>query len=147
MKPRLRQLSTREYHRAPFSVPYSSYATSTISQTESNPALSDFSQTTASCIVSSATTKTTDYYKKLELWAADWGMQFNASKCYILSINSKTSFFYQLNNVILQHVDKNPYLGLLISKDLKWANHIEKTSKKASSTLGFIQRNLRHVPS
>ena len=85
--------------------------------------------------------------RQLELWAADWGMQFNASKCYILSINSKTSFFYQLNNVILQHVDKSPYLGLLISKDLKWANHIEKTSKKASSTLGFIQRNLRHVPS
>ena len=73
-------------------------------------------------------------------------MLFNASKCYILSINSKSSFYYQLNNTILKHVDNNPYLGLLISKDLKWATHIEKICKKASSTLGFIQRNLRHCP-
>ena len=84
--------------------------------------------------------------RQLETWAADWGMLFNASKCYILSINSKSSYYYQLNNTTLKHVDNNPYLGLLISKDLKWATHIEKICKKASSTLGFIQRNLRHCP-
>ena len=84
--------------------------------------------------------------RQLEAWAQDWGMEFNASKCYILSINSKSSYFYQLNNTILKHVDNNPYLGLLISKDLKWSNHIEKISKKASATLGFAQRNLRHCP-
>ena len=84
--------------------------------------------------------------RQLEAWASDWGMEFNAAKCYILSINSKSSFFYQLNDTILKHVDNNPYLGLLISKDLKWASHIDKVSKKASSTLGFIQRNLRHCP-
>ena len=84
--------------------------------------------------------------RQLEIWASDWGMSFNATKCYILSINSTRSFYYQLNGTILQHVDNNPYLGLLISKDLKWANHIEKTTKKASSSLGFIQRNLRRCP-
>ena len=31
-----------------------------------------------------------------------------------------------------------PYLGLLISKDLKWANYVDKISKTASSTLGFV---------
>ena len=87
-----------------------------------------------------------DDLRQLEAWASDWGMEFNASKCYILSINSKNSYFYQLNNTFLQHVDNNPYLGLLISKDLKWSNHIEKTSKKANATLGFVQRNLRHCP-
>ena len=84
--------------------------------------------------------------RQFETWAADWGMLFNASKCYILSINSKSYFYYPLNNTILKHVDNNPYLGLLLSKDLKWATHIEKICKKASSTLGFIQRNLRHCP-
>ena len=84
--------------------------------------------------------------RQLEIWASDWGMSFNAAKCYILSINSRQSFYYQLNGTILKHVDNNPYLGLLISKDLKWATHIEKTTKKASSTLGFIQRNLRRCP-
>jgi hypothetical protein len=27
--------------------------------------------------------------EKLEIWAKDWGMRFNAKKCYILSINKK----------------------------------------------------------
>ena len=79
-----------------------------------------------------------DLYQ-LEKWATINGMSFNAKKCYILSVGKKTSsFFYQLNNTILQDVDHNPYLGLLISKDLKWGTHIDKISKKASSTLGFV---------
>ncbi|KAK3097708.1 hypothetical protein FSP39_012355 [Pinctada imbricata] len=73
-------------------------------------------------------------------------MKFNAKKCYILSINKKTSKFYQLNQHILQEVQDNPYLGLQISNDLKWNTHINNVCKKASSTLGFIRRNLRNVP-
>jgi hypothetical protein len=84
--------------------------------------------------------------KQLEAWAHDWGMTFNATKCYILSINAKSTFLYQLNNVILKHVQQNPYLGILISDDLKWSAHISNISKKANSTLGFIRRNLRRCP-
>ena len=60
-------------------------------------------------------------------------------------VQQQAFFFYQLNT-FLKHVENNPYLGLLISKDLKWANHVDKTCKKASSILGFIQHNLRHCP-
>ena len=82
--------------------------------------------------------------QRLETWAVTWGMKFNAKKCYILSISNKgRNKFYELNSYILKHVDNNPYLGLIISKDLKWNAHIDQISKKASSTLGFIQRNLR----
>ena len=28
--------------------------------------------------------------KQLELWAQTWGMHFNASKCYIMSLTKKT---------------------------------------------------------
>lgn len=73
-------------------------------------------------------------------------MRFNATKCYILSVKEKRSFFYQLNDTILQSVKNNPYLGLSISSDLKWGNHINNICKKANSTLGFIRRNLRHCP-
>lgn len=71
--------------------------------------------------------------KKLEVWAETWGMRFNATKCYILSIQNTSNFFYQLNNIILKRVLNNPYLGLLISEDLKWTPHI---TKMANSTLG-----------
>ena len=52
--------------------------------------------------------------------------------------------FYKLDNCILEQVTDNPYLGLQISQDLKWHSHICNVSKKASSTLGFLQRNLKH---
>ena len=82
----------------------------------------------------------------LEEWANRWGMKFNAKKCYILSINKRSTRFYELNKHILQEVDNNPYLGLQISNDLKWGTHINNVCKKANSTLGFLRRNLRNVP-
>ena len=36
--------------------------------------------------------------KSLEKWAEDWGMRFNAKKCYIMSLRKKISHFYELNN-------------------------------------------------
>ena len=82
----------------------------------------------------------------LEKWADTWGMRFNAAKCNILSIKSKSSYFYELDDTVLAHVENTPYLGLEISNDLKWSNHVNKTCKKANASLGFLRRNLRHLP-
>ena len=86
-----------------------------------------------------------DLYE-LEIWAKKWGMRFNAKKCYIMSINNKSSHFYELDNHILKQVNENPYLGLTISDDLKWSSHITKMTKKANSTMAFLRRNLRNFP-
>ena len=80
-------------------------------------------------------------------WASKWGMRFNAKKCNILSINAKSSHYYQLNNTILQEVPSSPYLGVQLSNDLSFEQHINTVCSKASSTLGFIRRNLHHTPS
>ena len=63
----------------------------------------------------------------LEKRASDWGMRFNAKKCYLMSSNSRSSHFYTLNNHILQKVKQNPYLGILISEDLKSHQNYQKT--------------------
>ena len=84
--------------------------------------------------------------KNLEKWAAEWGMKFNAVKCYTLPIKQKTFYMYQLDNTFLKEVTSNPYLGLNISDDLTWNYHINSMCKKASSTLGFIRRNLQRCP-
>ena len=84
--------------------------------------------------------------KSLEVWATTWGMRFNAAKCYILSIRSTSTYMYSLNNTILKSVPNNPYLGVLLSNDLQWSDHICKITKKANSTLGFLRRNLRKCP-
>ena len=41
------------------------------------------------------------------------------------------------------HYWNNSYLGILLSEDLKWANHIAQTTSGAYQTLGVIRRNFR----
>ena len=63
-----------------------------------------------------------------------------------LSINSKSTYFYQLDNHILKQEPENPYLGVTLSEDLKWGPHVSKITKIANSTLGSLKRNLKHCP-
>ena len=81
---------------------------------------------------------------KLQTWAKDSGMKFNAKKCYLLSSRTETSNFYTINDQFLKQVQDNPYLGLTISDNLKWKTHMDNICKKANSTLGFLRRNLHH---
>ena len=53
---------------------------------------------------------------------------------------------YSLNQHFLQVVDAHPYLGVQLSNDLRWTQHINDVARKASSTLGFLRRNLRSSP-
>ena len=55
----------------------------------------------------------------LETWAEDWGMRFNVSKCYLMSIHRSKhpdGSHYKLDNHILEQVDENPCLGVTIHK-------------------------------
>ncbi|XP_072022924.1 uncharacterized protein [Amphiura filiformis] len=54
---------------------------------------------------------------------------------------------YKLGNTILAQTSSHTYLGVEISEDLKWNNHINKITAKSSRVLGFIKRNLRSCPS
>ena len=77
-------------------------------------------------------------------------MSFNAKKCYILPVCKKPDsvppFFYELINTVLKEVPSNPYLGVILQGDMKFDEHIGNISKKASQTLGFCQRHLKHAP-
>ena len=84
--------------------------------------------------------------KSLEEWADKWGMRFNAKKCYTMQTKPNSPYFYQLDGHFLEQVSQNPYLGVQISADLKWSSHTTYVSKKASSLLGFLRRNLGSCP-
>ena len=72
-----------------------------------------------------------------ERWPYTWSMQ-------ILSTH-KSSHYHFLNNHILQQVDCSPYPGVTLTHDLRWTTRINIT-RKASSTLGILRRNLRFCP-
>ena len=81
----------------------------------------------------------------LSSWSSTWLMHFNIAKCSILTITNKRSpslFQYTINGQSLARVDQADYLGVTISKDLRWENHCHKITQKANRTLGLLRRTL-----
>jgi len=78
-------------------------------------------------------------------WERKWMMEFHPDKCEILSITRKkhpVTYPYQLHGQHLKHCDYAKYLGINISKDMRWTRHIDTITAKANSKLGFVKRNI-----
>ena len=78
-------------------------------------------------------------------WAKKWQMQFNATKCYHLRITNKkkpTATQYTMSNHLMERVEHNPYLGVELSSNHSWGNHIDNVTQKAHRSLNFLRRNL-----
>ena len=57
-----------------------------------------------------------------------------------------TTTKYRLCDKELEKVDHHPSLGVELSKNLKWNQHVHNTSCKANRMLGLLRRNLYKVP-
>ena len=72
-------------------------------------------------------------------------MEFNLSKCQVSHITRSKKPIptqYTLHNCILESVSSAKYLCVDISSDLSWDTHINRISKKANNTHGFLRRNI-----
>ena len=56
------------------------------------------------------------------------------------------SRYYSLHNQTLENVQSAKYLGITISDNMDWGQHISEISSKATKTLGFLCRNLAFAP-
>jgi hypothetical protein len=84
--------------------------------------------------------------KTLEKWELDWDMEFNPSKCQVIHVSRRKHPIpsqYYLHNTLLESVTSAKYLGVDISNDLSWDTHINRSTKKANQTLGFLRRNIK----
>ena len=112
------------------------------------------SRTTVSCIGTYIQFRTVWPCKKTSLalgqWEADWQMKFNVAKCHSMRVtrhqhHKHTLFDYSLHNQTLETLENAQlakYLGITISDNMDWAQHISEISPKATKTLGFLRRNL-----
>ena len=85
----------------------------------------------------------------LRQWTCDWQITFNPDKCVVMHITrrkNKWKTIYNLNGVNLAEVKNTKYLGVSISNDLSWHDHISTTSSKAARSVGFLRRNLCACP-
>jgi len=74
---------------------------------------------------------------KLHEWSHKWQMSFSVSKCCKLSIHRKRTppaLNYTLGNTLLNVVNSHSYLGVTVSSYLRWHEHVNSVSAKATKT-------------
>jgi len=82
---------------------------------------------------------------RLAHWEQTWKMSFHPEKCNVLSITKKrnpVTNCYLLHGHQLEQVQSTKYLGVSITSDMKWIEHITNICMKASNTLSFLKRNI-----
>ena len=79
---------------------------------------------------------------RLSSWARKWGMRFLPVKCNMMQLTNKRSSkiqaSYKLEGTVLENVESIKYLGVTITKDLKWNTHISNVCTKANRILFFF---------
>ena len=86
-----------------------------------------------------------DDLKRLEKWEEDWQMEFHPAKCNVRSITRKRNritFPYTLHGHILEEVTSSKYLGITMTNDMTWNEHIGKMTSEVNKNLGFLHRNI-----
>ena len=84
-------------------------------------------------------------------WEADWQMKFNVANCHSMRVthyqhHKHILFDYSLHNKTLENVQSAKNLGITISDNIDWGQHILEISSKATKTFGFLRRNLAFAP-
>ena len=84
-----------------------------------------------------------DDLNSLAEWETDWQMKFNVSKCHSMKVTQlhpsrHIQFNYTLHQQTLEQVQSAKYLGLTITDDLDWGQHISEITFKATKTLGVF---------
>ena len=71
-------------------------------------------------------------------------LQFNVQKCKFMLISRKNNQLMHPDLLLcgqpLQRVDIHKYLGLLVSSDLSWSDHVSSICSKARKLLGMLYR-------
>ena len=60
--------------------------------------------------------------------------------------SNQIHFNYSLYQQTLEQVESAKYLGITITDNLEWGQHVSEISSKATKTLGFLRRNLALAP-
>ena len=85
----------------------------------------------------------------LEVWSSKNSIQFNPSKCKILTVTRKRNsitFPYKLTSNDLVRCDEERDLGITITYNLKWGSHITKIRSTANKCLGLLKRTCYDLP-
>ena len=78
-------------------------------------------------------------------------MEFNVAKYHSMRVtphqhHKQILFDFSLHKQTLENVQSAKYLGITITDNMIWGQHISEISSKATKTLAFLHRNLAFAP-
>lgn len=82
-------------------------------------------------------------------WCNEWGMKLNSEKTVYMNVTRKKNYFsfpYMLSSHLLKEVSDYRYLGVTITKNLSWNNHVSNICSSAFRKLCFLRYKLRQAP-
>ena len=86
---------------------------------------------------------------KLIKWEGKWKMAFNVDKCNVMHITrarTTKKHPYVMHDQQLEIVTETDYLGITISNNLSWNNHINNIEASANQAQGMLWRNIKKAP-
>ena len=102
-----------------------------------------YSEITTQSDISSFQTNT----NRLSTWSSTWQMNFNLTKCNIMTITRSTvdrPACYYIKKHKLENISSHKYLGIIIQDDLQWDSHVREAKAKATKILWLLRLNLSH---
>lgn len=84
-------------------------------------------------------------------WTKVWCMPLNLAKSCSMRISlrrapEQTNFVYSIGNVALEQVTSFKYLGVILTNELVWYEHVQAITTKANKALGFLRRQFYGAP-
>ena len=77
----------------------------------------------------------------IQKWCDDWLLPLNVNKCWVLHIGKNNPRIrYSVAGSPITAVESQNDLGVVISSDLTWSNHIQYVSGRANRTLYLISK-------
>ena len=83
----------------------------------------------------------------LHWWSENNALQLNPQKCQVMSISrrkNKPIPVYSVSDVQLSHASSLRLLGVQISADLTWNEHVSIVTKKCNKLMGFLRTVVGH---
>ena len=92
-----------------------------------------------------------DYLNSLGQWETDWQTKFYVAKCHSMRVtrhipSNQIHFNYSLHQKTFEQAQSAKNLGITITDNLEWGQHVSEISSTATKTLGFLRRNLALAP-
>lgn len=86
---------------------------------------------------------------RLQAWSSEWLLNFNPSKCKIVTLGTFDNIVYAHRYTVhgheLEHVECERDLGIKVDAALKFDEHILDKIKLANSMMGLIRRVFSHL--